>query len=77
MDQGSRLAATELTRAERRAAAKIGSRLRQLRARLAAVDLIEAQVTDFNITSPGLIVQMERVLGENLAKPIVRALVRG
>ena len=44
--------------------------------RLAAVDLIEGLVTDFNFTSPGLIPQMEGVLDENLARPIIKALLK-
>jgi glutathione synthase len=76
MDQGSRLAKTRLNAAEKKAATRIGQRLRAQKIRLAAVDLIEGLVTDFNFTSPGLIVQMEKILGENLARPIVKALCR-
>jgi hypothetical protein len=43
---------------------------------MAAIDLIADQVTDFNFTSPGLLVQMESLLGRNLAQPIVKSLVR-
>jgi hypothetical protein len=42
--------------------------------RLGAVDLIDGWVTDCNVTSPGLLPQMESVLGRNLARPIVEAL---
>jgi glutathione synthase len=76
MDQGSRLAKTSLNAAEKKAATKISARLKAQKIRLAAVDLIEGKVTDFNFTSPGLIVQMEKALNENLAKPIVKALLR-
>ena len=76
MDRGSRLAPTELTAAESKAARRISSHLNERRIRLAAVDLIDGYVTDFNFTSPGLIPQMEGVLGENLAKPIIRALMK-
>jgi glutathione synthase len=74
MDRGSRLAPARLDARERKAAARIGKHLSSRRIRLAAVDLIEGLVTDFNFTSPGLITGMENVLGENLAKPIIRAL---
>ncbi len=74
IDQGSRLAPHKATASERRAALQIGKRLRALGVRLAAVDLIEGYATDFNVTSPGLITQMETVLDVNLARPIVRAL---
>jgi glutathione synthase len=75
LDQGSRVATTKLTAGEKKAGAAIGKRLRALGIRLAAVDLIDGLITDFNFTSPGLIVQMEELLGENLARPIVKALV--
>ena len=39
------------------------------------MDLIEGYITDFNFTSPGLIPQMEGVLGKNLARPIIKALM--
>jgi glutathione synthase len=76
LDQGSRVAPTELTAGEKKAALKIGRHLKARRIRLAAVDLIEGLVTDFNFTSPGLITQMEAVLGRNLARPIVQALMK-
>jgi glutathione synthase len=75
IDQGSQLAPHRPTAAEKRAALVIGKRLRALKVRLAAIDLIDGYVTDFNITSPGLIRQMERVTGLNLAKKIVMALL--
>lgn len=76
IDQGSGLAPHKVTASEKKAALQIGKRLRALGVRLAAVDLIEGYATDFNVTSPGLITQMEQVLGKNLAGPIVRALSR-
>jgi glutathione synthase len=76
LDQGSRVVATELSRPEARAARKIGEHLRRTKIRLAAVDLIEGYITDFNFTSPGLIPQMEFVLGVNLARDIILALAR-
>jgi glutathione synthase len=76
MDRGSRVAPTELSKAERKAAQHISKLLLERGIRLAAVDLIEGYVTDFNFTSPGLVTQMEGVLGENLARPIVKALMR-
>jgi glutathione synthase len=38
---------------------------------LAAVDIIDNKITDYNITSPGLIVQMEEILDLNLASRII------
>jgi glutathione synthase len=74
MDQGGTLVHTDLDARSRKAAAKIGRQLKRQGIRLAAVDLIEGYVTDFNFTSPGLIVPMEQLLGENLARPILEAL---
>ncbi|MGK5084643.1 hypothetical protein WDW37_15210 [Bdellovibrionota bacterium FG-1] len=76
LDRGSRLAATDLTAKEKRIAMKIGKHLRGRGIRLAAVDLIDHQVTDLNFTSPGLIVQMEEILGRNLARVIVERLTK-
>ncbi|MBI2711851.1 MAG: hypothetical protein HYX41_03150 [Bdellovibrio sp.] len=76
IDQGSQLQKTKLNRAEKLAALKIASYLRSRKIRLAAVDLIEGWVTDFNFTSPGLITKMEPLLGLNLARTIVKRLSR-
>ena len=75
MDAGARLAPSTLSETESKAARKISQRLKAARIQLAAVDLIEGLVTDFNFTSPGLIPAMESLLGENLAKKIIQALV--
>ena len=76
MDRGSQLAAHRLTRIEKTQTLKIARHLRKMKIRLAAIDLIDSLVTDFNFTSPGLIPQMETLLGENLARTIVKALAR-
>jgi glutathione synthase len=75
LDQGSQVVSCELTRAEKLAAQKIGRHLRKRKIRLAAVDLIEGKITDFNFTSPGMIVQMEKLSGENLAAKILKRLL--
>jgi glutathione synthase len=75
MDRGSRITPTELNAAERKASKRISAHLLKRGIRLAAVDLIDGFVTDFNFTSPGLIPQMEGVLGQNLAAPIIQALM--
>jgi glutathione synthase len=74
IDRGSRLVPHPLNAYERDAAKKIGAHLKQRKIRLAAVDLIDGYVTDFNFTSPGLIVQMEKILEQNLAKAILEKL---
>ncbi len=76
MDQGGRLVRSELNTAERIAARRIGRHLKLRKIRLAAVDLIDGHVTDLNFTSPGLIPQMEILLGENLARQILDRLSR-
>lgn len=74
MDQGATLVASKLSSAEKRAAALIAKALKARRIRMAAIDLIDGLITDYNITSPGLITQMEAVTGRDLAKPIVMRL---
>lgn len=76
IDQGSQLAAHTLTILEKSRAQVIGKHLKKMKVRLAAVDLIEGYVTDFNFTSPGLITQMEAISRQNLARPIIKALVQ-
>jgi glutathione synthase len=75
IDGGSRLTSARLSREETAIALKISKHLKSRKIRLAAVDLIEGYVTDFNFTSPGLITQMETVLNTNLALPIVTHLI--
>lgn len=74
MDKGASCLACDLTLGEVRLAALIGEAFRAEGVRLAAVDLIAGQVTDWNLTSPGMLPTMERVLGRNLAAPVVCAL---
>lgn len=76
IDAGSGLQKTFLNARENEAAKKIGKFLKSEEIRLAAVDLIDGLITDFNFTSPGLITQMEKVLGQNLAKSIILALAK-
>ena len=75
MDRGGTLARHELTEQERAGVPIIADELRRRRIRLAAVDLIDGFVTDFNLTSPGLLSAMETVVGRNLARPVVQALL--
>ena len=76
LDQGSKVVSCELNRGEKAAAQQIGRHLRKRKIRLAAVDLIEGKITDFNFTSPGMIVQMEKISGENLAAKILKRLLK-
>lgn len=72
----SRVEPATLNRKERAAARKIGLHLKKRRVRMAAIDLIDGWITDFNFTSPGLLVELERVTGQNLAKPIILSLLK-
>ena len=74
MDKGAACLACDLTPGETRLAAGVGGALRAAGVRLAAVDLIAGQVTDWNLTSPGMLPIMERVLDRNLAAKVVGAL---
>lgn len=76
MDRGSTLEAHELSATEKKMLGPIQKILRELKVRLAAVDLIGAKITDFNVTSPGLIVQIEKCTGIDLAAQIAKNLVR-
>ena len=76
MDRGGSLALHNLTPSEKKSATQVGSFIKKHKIRLAAVDLVENRVTDFNFTSPGLLVQMETLLGKNLAEPIVESLFK-
>lgn len=74
LDQGSRLSPVTLDAHQKRIAQRISRHLKAHSIRLAALDLIEDQITDFNFTSPGLIPQMEALLQVNLARTIISTL---
>lgn len=74
IDAGASVGPAFLSERDEAAIEKISQVLIDRKIRMAAVDLIEGYVTDFNVTSPGLIVEMEQVLGENLSEKIVGAL---
>ncbi len=60
---------------EKNAARRIGLHLKKRKIRLAAVDLIDGLITDFNFTSPGLVTQIESATGVPLARKIIQALI--
>jgi glutathione synthetase len=76
IDGGSAIQKTFLNGKEQNAAKEIGKFLKSSKIRLAAVDLADGLITDFNFTSPGLITQMEKILNRNLAKEIILALAK-
>jgi glutathione synthase len=76
MDKGAACLACDLSLGEKRLASAVGEAFRAGGVRLAAVDLIAGHVTDWNLTSPGMLPIMERVLDRNLAATVLRSLAR-
>ncbi len=76
MDRGSSLQKATIPAVLKPRQRAIEAWLKRNRIRLAAVDWIDGLVTDFNITSPGLIVQMEDLMGHDLARQIIRSLAK-
>jgi glutathione synthase len=70
-DGRSKLVSWELTPDERTMVSTIAPRIARYGIKLAAVDAIDGQITDFNITSPGLLVEFERTLSRNLSREII------
>ncbi|NDF15358.1 hypothetical protein EB061_08565 [bacterium] len=77
IDSGSRIEAHNPTLPEQEAARRIGLALRRQKVALAAVDLIDGRICDYNITSPGLLVQLEEVHQKNLAREVIEKLICG
>jgi glutathione synthase len=76
MDEGGTISAHEWTREERQLTDQVLKLCRSYQIRLAAVDMMGGYVTDFNFTSPGLLVQMEHLEQRNLARQILQSLTR-
>jgi len=78
IDQGSRIESWLLDERESAAALRVGSALKQQRISLAAIDFIDGRISDYNITSPGLLVQLEKAHGGvNFAGRIIDLLLTG
>jgi hypothetical protein len=76
IDQGSRIEAHYPTLHEQEIALEVGSSLRDQGIALAAIDFIDGKISDYNITSPGLLVQLEKVHGgRNFAAEIIKAIL--
>ncbi len=71
---GSRIEKTDLLPVETEAVKTISRLLKTRKIRLAAVDLIQGKCTDFNFTSPGLMVQMETLFSKNFSKIVMKKL---
>ena len=76
MDEGAVLRYATLGSKDLSISKKIGKYLKEKNVRFAAIDLIDNKITDFNVTSPGLIVEMEQVTNQNLAQKIIKALIK-
>jgi glutathione synthase len=72
IDEGSRVAPHELDEIEAIIARDVGKSLKNQGIYMAAVDLIDHRICDYNFTSPGLLVQLEEVNGgKNLARTVL------
>jgi len=77
IDEGSRVEAYSLSESEAEVAQAVGAVLQKQGVLLAAIDFIGGKISDYNITSPGLLVQLEEVHGgKNFARTILERLLR-
>ena len=75
IDEGSKVEAYHLKAEEEKAALAVGRMLKTQGAALAAIDFISGKISDYNITSPGLLKQLEAVHGnKNFARVILEKL---
>jgi glutathione synthase len=76
IDEGSKVAAYQLNESEQIAARAVGAVLNQQGVMMAAIDFIGGKISDYNITSPGLLIQLEKVHGgQNFARVILERMV--
>lgn len=76
IDEGSKVEAYTLTASEQLAADAVGQMLKKQGVMMAAIDLIGGKISDYNITSPGLLIQLEKVHGgKNFAKIVLEKIV--
>lgn len=75
IDEGSKIEAHSLTLHEKALALEVGSSLKKNKIALAAIDFISGKICDFNLTSPGLLIQLEEVHQKNFALPILEELM--
>ena len=76
IDEGSKIEAHTLSQSEEKIAREVGLNLSQASVALAAIDFISGKICDFNITSPGLLIQLEQAHGKNFAKEIILELIQ-
>jgi glutathione synthase len=75
IDEGSRIEAYHLNSSEQLAAAEVGAILKKQRVAMAAIDFIDGKISDYNITSPGLLIQLEQVHGRNFAGEVLNKIM--
>lgn len=76
LDYGDTIEKYILNLKEQKIALKISMFLKSHSITLAAIDLIDGKIIDFNIASPGLIVEMELIWSENIAKKIINLIIK-
>lgn len=76
IDRGSRIAVAEPTGAQRRVLKACAKYLIKNDVGLAAVDLVGQFISDFNITSPGLLVELETVHQRDFASKAIKILAQ-
>jgi glutathione synthase len=76
MDGGSTLKPHQLSTKEMKVSQVLSKHLKKEKIDLAAIDLIDGYVTDYNYTSPGLLKGIEKTLKKDLATGIVRRMAR-
>ena len=72
LDHGDELRKYQLTAHEKKIAARIGLFLKKRGIKMAAIDLINSKIIDFNISSPGLLKEMEDTWGQNFSNDIMQ-----
>jgi glutathione synthase len=75
IDEGSVVKAYMLNAEEEKLAQEVGLSLKKAGVALAAIDFISGKICDYNLTSPGLLIQLEAVHQKNFAKEVILALV--
>ena len=75
IDHGDPVVPVMLNDNELSTAKVIGKSLSIRKIRLAAVDIVDNKITDYNYISPGLLVQIENVMGKTLATSIIQQFV--
>ena len=76
IDRGSSVVAYAPTKRDRPLIQKISKHLKRRKIALAAIDILHHKITDFNLTCPGMILEMERALNTAIASKIIKAVAK-